>query len=190
MLLRQADSVSSLPPATRWRLSALAPLLTGDAGLAESVANVLAVEAEQTALRSRVPALWYARGLLLAGHQTTVQTSLGPVEDSLRRALLAEPGYGRRSAPSAGPQHAPISWPTVLWFTSCLMACARAWSGPAVAQKRSCGHCVWGQRKFEARDAASALQTYKHLRQFAPDRTALVGRRHAVRHRLAGRSRA
>ena len=178
VLLRQADSVSSLPPATRWRLSALAPLLTGDAGLAESVANVLAVEAEQTALRSRVPALWYARGLLLAGHQTTVQTSLGPVEDSLRRALLAEPGYG----PALSALHLrALSTPPDQLAHSPLVHVVL--DGLRTRMERASGRpeaLLWALRlgaaqEFEARDAASALQTYKHLRQFAPDHAALVG---------------
>lgn len=177
-LLRQADSPSSLPAATRWRLAALAPLLTADAAQAEAVANVLAVEAEQATLRSRIPALWYARGVLLAVHQPTVQPSLGPVEDSFRRALLAEPGY----APALNALHLrALSTPPEKLAHSPLVHVVL--DGLRTRMERASGRpeaLLWALRlgaaqEFEARDAASALLTYKHLRQFAPDHAALVG---------------
>lgn len=177
-LLSQADSVTSLSPAMRWRLAGLAPLLTGDASLADSVANVLSAEAERTALRSRIPALWYARGMLLAAHHPGVQTSLGPVEDSFRRALLAEPGY----APALNALHLrALSTPPDQLAHSPLAHLVL--DGLRTRMERASGRpeaMLWALRlgaaqEFEARDAASALLTYKHLRQFAPDHAALVG---------------
>lgn len=177
-LLQQADSVSSLPAATRWRLAALAPLLQGDAALADAVANVLAVEAEHTSQRSRVPVLWHARGTLLAEHHPTVQTSLGPVEDSFRRALLAEPGY----APALNALHLrALATPPEQLAHSPLIHVVL--DGLRTRMERASGRpeaLLWALRlgaaqEFEARDAASALLTYKHLRQLAPDHAALVG---------------
>ena len=177
-LLRQADSVTSLAPATRWRLAALAPLLSGDSALAEQVASVLALEAEQTTHRARIPGLWYARGILLSDVQPTVQSSLGPVEDSFRRTLLAEPGHAAAllalhlralNTPPDQLAHSPLVHVVL--------------DGLRTRMEKASGRpeaMLWALRlgaaqEFEARDAASALMTYKHLRTFAPEHAALVG---------------
>lgn len=177
-LLGQADSVASLLPATRWRLAALAPLLGDDSALAEQVANVLAIEAEQTPYRPRVPALWYARGILLSGSHTAVQPSLGPVEDSFRRTLLADPGHAAALlALHLRALHCP---PDQLAHSPLVHVVL---DGLRTRMEKAGGRpeaMLWALRlgaaqEFEARDAASALMTYKHLRTFAKEHAALVG---------------
>ncbi len=177
-LLGQADSVTSLLPATRWRLAALAPLLADDGALAEQVANVLAIEAEQTPYRQRVPALWYARGILLSGSHTAAQPSLGPVEDSFRRTLLADPGHA--AALLALHLRALHSPPDQLAHSPLVHVVL---DGLRTRMEKAGGRpeaMLWALRlgaaqEFEARDAASALMTYKHLRTFAKEHAALVG---------------
>ncbi len=177
-LLSQSDAVAHLPAATRWRLAALAPLVASDSAVAEQVAAVLTMEAEHSTLRARVPALWYARGILLSASQPTAQTSLGPVEDSFRRTLLAEPGHTAAllalhlralNAPSDQLAHSPLVHVVL--------------DGLRTRMEKASGRpeaMLWALRlgaaqELDARDAASALMTYKHLRTFAPDHAALVG---------------
>ena len=177
-LLRQADHVASLQPATRWRLAALAPLLAGDSAVAEQVAEVLSLEAEQSSYRPRIPALWYARGVLLSDSHPAAQPSLGPVEDSFRRTLLVEPGHtGALLALHLRALNTP---PDQLAHSALVHVVL---DGLRTRMEKAGGRpeaMLWALRlgaaqEFEARDAASALMTYKHLRTFAPGHPALVG---------------
>lgn len=170
----------SLQPALRWRLAALAAELCGraDASLGQKVAEVLQAEAERTLSAPRAAELWLLRGALLESAYPQATPGGGPVEDSLQRALAAEPYHGpallrlhlrATSAPSEALAHSPL--------VHSLVAALRARF--EASQKRP-EAMMWALRlaaaqEHESGDAPGALATYHELRGFAPAHPALVG---------------
>jgi len=167
-------------PALRWQLAALTPELVGkaDRPLAEQVAAALAEEAEQTTSAHRAATLWYERGLLLLAHHPNAVPNLGEVEQSWQKALASEPLHGPAllslhlralTLPNDALAHSPLIH--VICDTLRLRM-DRAGGRPEAM--------LWALRlgaaqEHEARNAADALLTYKHLRTFAPDHSVLIG---------------
>lgn len=170
----------SLQPALRWRLAALSVELGGraDANLGQKVAEVLQAEAERTLSPPRAADLWLLRAALLESAYPQATPGGGPVEDSLQRALAAEPYHGpallrlhlrAASAPSEALAHSPL--------VHSLVAALRARF--EASQKRP-EAMMWALRlaaaqEHESGDAPGALATYHELRGFAPAHPALIG---------------
>lgn len=170
----------SLQPALRWRLAALSAELGGraDANLSQKVAEVLQAEAERTPSPPRAAELWLLRAALLETTYPQATPGGGPVEDSLRRALAAEPYHGpallrlhlrAASAPSEALAHSPLAHSLVAALRSRFEA----------SHKRP-EAMMWALRlaaaqEHESGDAPGALATYHELRGFAPAHPALVG---------------
>jgi tetratricopeptide (TPR) repeat protein len=173
-------TVPSLQPALRWRLAALSAELYGraDANLGQQVAAVLQAEAERTLSPLRAAELWLLRAALLETAYPQPLPGGGPVEDSLQRALAAEPSHGpallrlhlrAAAAPSEALAHSPL--------VHTLVAALR--TRFESSQKRPEG-MMWALRlaaaqEHESGDAPGALATYHELRGFAPAHPALLG---------------
>jgi tetratricopeptide (TPR) repeat protein len=171
---------TSLVPALRWQLEALLPELNGkaDAALAEQVAIILANVADQTQNPYRAAELWYRRGTLLLRHHATPVPSLGPVEQSWQKALASDSGHGPAllslqlralTAPVDSLAHSAL---VHVLFDGLRKRMEQAMGRPEAM--------LWALRlgavqEHEASDAASALLTYKQLRSFAPNHSALLG---------------
>ncbi len=171
---------SSLLPALRWQLSSIAFDLHGkaDVTLVEQAAAMLGAEAEQTPYKHRAAALWYQRGMLLLQHQRGSISSGGLIEQSWQRALISEPGHGPAllglqlrilaAAGEATPQSPALR---------SLLETLRLRMEQAMGRPEA---MLWALRlaatqENEAADAAGALLTYKQLRAFAGDHSALLG---------------
>ena len=111
-------------------------------------------------------ALWFARGSLLASIQPTPVPEGGPVEESYRQALLAEPGHipallrlqlRALATDRTALQHSPLS----RFVTSGLQA-------QFASKKGSPSQPWWGIKlavteESDANEPAAALKTYREL---------------------------
>jgi len=185
VLLRQlvtgpVAGAASQTAALRWALGALVPDLIGraDVLLSEQVAAALAAEADQTPYAHRAAALFYQRGLLLLPHHASAAPTLGPVEQSWQRALSKEAAHGPAllglhlralTVPAEALAHSPLSQVLVDSLHKRMELAAGRPEAMLWALR------LGAAQEHEAGDAASALFTYKHLRTFAGDHSALLG---------------
>ena len=188
-------TVPSLQPALRWRLAALAVELPSraDQSLSQELAEVLQAEAERTVPAPRSAALWVLRAALLTSSHPQATIDGGPVEDSLQRALTAEPGHGpallrlhlrAASAPGDALAHSPLAHALVAALRARLRdqpEAARGHDVGAAARRRP------GARVRRCRRGAFDLPRAARLCPRPPG--AVRPRRDAVGDRLAGRPR-
>ena len=174
-----SDIAPTLSVARNWQLALLATRLRGmaDPALLQQLAEVLHASAGVATKRDSA-ALWFARGSLLASIQPTPVPEGGPVEESYRQALLAEPGHipallrlqlRALATDRTALQHSPLS----RFVTSGLQT-------QFAIKKGSPSQPWWGIKlavteESDANEPAAALKTYRELRPIADVVPGLMG---------------
>ena len=174
-----SDVAPTLAPARSWQLAQLATRLRGlaDPTLLQQLSDVLHAAAG-VAQGSSAATLWFSRGSLLSSIQPTPVPEGGPVEESFRQALLAEPGHipallrlslRAQSTDRQALRHSPISR-----FVT---------SGLRTQFERNQGkpsQPLWGtllalSEELDADEPTLALKTYRELRKWADTLPSLLG---------------
>jgi len=174
-----ADLAPTLSPARSWQLAVLATRLRGmaDPALLHQLAEVLHATAGQTT-GAQAAALWFARGSLLASIHPTPIAEGGPVEESYRQAILAEPGHiaallrlslRALTTDRAALRHSPLS----RFVTSGLQAQFEHAKGRPT-------QAFWGLKlavstEMDAGEPAAALRCYRALRPLTNGTASLSG---------------